>query len=139
MADKQPIIFVVDDNEANLTACKQILKSHYVVYPALSAAKMFDLLKHVKPEMILLDVEMPEMDGYEAITLLKENDALREIPVLFLSAREDAASEAEGINLGAVDFIRKPFGSVLLLKRIETQLSLVHYRKLLEENNIPVT
>ena len=122
MPDKQKIIFVVDDNEANLTVCKQILKSHYVVYPALSAAKLFDLLKHVRPDMILLDVEMPETDGFEAIKMLKDNDAFRDIPVMFLSAREDAASETEGLSLGAVEFIQKPVGSSQLLNRIKTHL-----------------
>ena len=123
MADKDTIIFVVDDNEANLTVCKQILKSHYVVYPALSAAKMFDLLKHITPEIILLDIEMPEMDGYEAIKILKDSETFREIPVIFLSARDDQDSKAEGIQLGAVDFIHKPFSSAQLLERIATQLS----------------
>ena len=122
MADKH-IIFVVDDNEANLTACKQMLKINYVVYPALSAAKMFELLNHVKPALIILDVEMPEMDGFEAIKLLKANDAIRDIPVMFLSAREDAASEEKGMSLGADDFLHKPFSSVMLLKRIEKILA----------------
>ena len=138
MSDKQKIIFVVDDNEANLTACKQVLKSHYVVYPALSAAKMFDLLKHVKPELILLDVEMPEMDGFEAIKILKNNEDFCDIPVMFLSGREDSASETEGINLGAADFIQKPFNSALLLKRIETHLSLINYERNLPERNLPI-
>ena len=119
MADKKSIVFVVDDNEANLTACKQMLKTHYAVYPALSAAKMFELLSHVKPDIILLDVEMPEMDGYEALQILKSHDDHKEIPVMFLSARDDAGSAEHGCSLGAVDFLQKPFSSFMLLKRIE--------------------
>ena len=132
-------IFVVDDNEANLSVCKEILKTSYTVYPFVSAAKMFDLLNHVTPDLILLDVEMPETNGYEAIKLLKKFESFRDIPVIFLSAMNDAQSEAEGLNLGAADYIHKPFISTLLLRRVELHLTLEKYRKLLEEHGIPVT
>jgi len=111
-------IFVIDDNEANLTACKNVLKPFYTVFPIPSAAKMFDLLRHVKPDLILLDVEMPEMDGYEAAGILKKDDAWKGIPLLFLSGRTDDASEKKGLDLGALEFIQKPIVSSVLLDRI---------------------
>ena len=122
MAKEQKIIIVVDDNNANLVACKKILKPYYEVYPVPSAAKMFDLMKHVRPDLILLDVDMPDMNGYEAAGKLQQDDAFREIPIVFLSGRDDATSEMFGLNMGAKDYIHKPFNSELLLKRIEMQL-----------------
>ena len=129
MADEQKIVFVVDDNNANLIACKNILKPHYTVYPAPSTEKMFELLENIKPDLILMDVEMPNIDGYEAARMLKGNEAYKEIPLIFLSARSDAKSEMEGLSLGALDYIHKPFFSALLLRRIEIHLSLFEYKK----------
>ena len=127
---EQKVIIIVDDNDANLTACKKILKPFYIVYPAPSAAKMFDLLEHnIIPDLILLDVEMPDTNGYDAARLLKNIEAYKKIPIMFLTARNDAVSEMEGLNLGALDYIHKPFVSALLLKRIEMHLSLVDYQK----------
>ena len=118
MASKEKIIFVIDDNEANLVACKNILKPYYAVFPVPSAAKMFDLLKHVKPDLILLDVEMPGMNGYEAAKILKNDEAYREIPLIFLSGRTEAEFITEGLKLGALEFIQKPIISDVLLARI---------------------
>jgi putative two-component system response regulator len=122
MTSKQKNIFVVDDNETNLAACKQILKPFYTVYPVISAAKMFDLLDHIKPDLILLDIEMPEMNGLEAVKILKNNDAFKKIPVIFLSARDDTMLETKDMNSGALDFIHKPFVSSQLIERIGTYL-----------------
>ena len=129
MTKDQKIIIVVDDNNSNLTASKEILKPYYVVYPVLSAAKMFDLLEHITPDIILLDVEMPEMNGYEAARKLKGSDAYKNIPLIFLSAHNDPAEEVEGLNLGALDFINKPFVAALLLKKLEIFLSLLDCQK----------
>ena len=135
MTETEKIIIVVDDNNANLIACKSILKPHYLVYPAASSAKMFELLERIKPDLILLDVEMPDIDGHEAIRRLKSNDAYKDVPVIFLSARIDATSEVEGLNLGALDYIHKPFSSAVLLKRIGIHLTLIEYKKIIEEQN----
>jgi putative two-component system response regulator len=74
MTEEQKKIILVDDNDANLTACKKILKPYYAVYPVLSAEKMFDLLEHITPDLILLDVEMPDMNGYDAARTLKNTE-----------------------------------------------------------------
>ena len=133
MKQKQKIIFTVDDNDSNLTVCKQILKPYYSVYPIPSAAKMFALLEHVKPDIILLDVEMPEMNGYEAAKILKSNNATKDIPIIFLTAKIDVLSETEGLSLGALDYIHKPFVSTLLLRRIGIYLSMEDNRSLFGE------
>jgi DNA-binding response OmpR family regulator len=128
-------IIVVDDNPSNLNACKKALKDLYDVYPAPSAEKMFDILTHIMPDLILLDVEMPGIHGYEAIRMLKNNDAYKAIPVIFLSAMDDAQSEMEGLDLGAVDYIHKPFFSNLLIRRIETHIALIDGKKEMLELN----
>ncbi|MCL2070226.1 MAG: response regulator [Treponema sp.] len=135
MTKKPRKIIVVDDNNANLTACKKILRPDYEVFPAPSAAKMFDLLENIKPDLILLDVDMEDVNGYEAAAKLKENASYSDIPFIFLSGRIDATSEMFGLNLGALDYIHKPFVSDLLLRRIETNLSLIESKKMLEEHS----
>ena len=135
MKTEQKKIIVVDDNNANLTACRNILKPHYMVYPAPSAAKMFGLMENLIPDMILMDVDMPEMNGYEAAGRMKKIEAFKNIPLIFLSGRIDPASEIFGLNMGALDYIHKPFVSELLLRRIKTHLSLIEYQKILEEQN----
>jgi DNA-binding response OmpR family regulator len=126
--DKRKII-LVDDNPANLTACKKALKDLYEVFPIPSAEKMFELLEKIIPDLILLDVEMPGINGYEAIRRLKSDGAHKEIPVIFLSAMDDAQSEMKGLELGAVDYIHKPFVSALLTKRIETHIAIIEGKK----------
>jgi putative two-component system response regulator len=118
MVKKKETILVVDDNNINLVACKKILKPFYEVYPVPSATKMFKLMEHVRPDLILLDIEMPDINGYEAARTLKANDVFREIPIIFLTARDDPVSEKLGMNIGATDYIHKPFGSEQLLERI---------------------
>jgi signal transduction histidine kinase len=129
MPDEKTKIIAVDDNIENLTAIKNTLKDIYEIYPTPSASKMFDLLEHIQPDLILLDVEMPEMNGYEAIKKLKSSDKYREIPVIFLTSREDAQSEIEGLKLGALDYVHKPFIAQLLLMRIKTHLSIVGHQR----------
>jgi len=122
-------IILVDDNATNLITGRSILKSSYKVYPALSAAKLFDILDKVIPDLILLDIFMPEMDGYETIIKLKADTRFQEIPVIFLTAMDGEENELKGLELGAADYIAKPFSAPLLLKRIENQLLIAHKTK----------
>ena len=121
-SDRKKII-AVDDNVENLGALKNTLKSMYEVYPCPSAAKMFDILTHIKPDIILLDVEMPETNGYEAIQKLKGGAQYKDIPVIFLTSMDDEESKKKGLDLGAVDYIHKPIDTTSLLQRVETHLS----------------
>jgi putative two-component system response regulator len=135
MKNKKQTIFLVDDNMTNLTAGKTVLKDHYDIFPILSARKLFMVLEIVTPELILLDIEMPEMNGYEALKKLKEKKQTRDIPVIFLTAKSDPGSELEGLSLGAIDYISKPFSPPLLLKRIENHLLMHTQRMALEDYN----
>jgi len=115
-------IIIVDDNMANLTVGRNMLKTFYEVYPAPSAEKLFEILENVIPDLVLLDIEMPEMDGYEAIKKMKADSRFAEIPVIFVTAKSDDISELLGLDLGAVDYVSKPFSAPLLLKRIANHL-----------------
>ena len=126
-------IILVEDNMANLDMGRNMLKTSYEVYPAPSAAKLFDILENVLPDLILLDIEMPEMNGYEAIKKLKADSRFREIPVIFLTAKGDESSELEGFELGAMDYVSKPFSAPLLLKRITNQLLIAQQKRDLKD------
>jgi PAS domain S-box-containing protein len=128
-------IMLVDDNMVNLTMGKDILKASYEVYPLPSGAKLFELLGFVTPDLILLDIEMPEMNGYEVIRRLKSEPRFAGIPVIFLSGRKDEGSELEGLSLGAVDYVSKPFSPALLRTRIENHLFTESQKRQLKELN----
>ena len=124
-------IIVVDDNSAYLTICKKLLGKIYDVYTVLSAQKMFELMEKVNPDLILLDVLMPDINGYDAIKTLKQDDRYKDIPVIFLTGVNDVQNEIEGYELGAADYILKPFNHSLLRRRINTHLTLTrNYRSI---------
>jgi signal transduction histidine kinase len=129
---EQKKIIVVDDIIENLTVIKNILKDQYEVYPCQSASKMFELLEHIKPDLFLLDVKMPEINGYETAKKLKSRDDYKQIPVIFITSLDDAESEMEGLSIGAVDYIHRPYAAHLLSQRIKTHLSMVDRQKEIE-------
>ncbi|MDR3256036.1 MAG: response regulator [Synergistaceae bacterium] len=132
MDNERSMIMIVDDNIANLKVAKNALSDAYDVFTVPSAAKMFDLLERNKPKLILLDIDMPVMDGYEAIKILKNKPGMEDIPVIFLTAKSDAESEIEGLSLGAIDYISKPFMPQLLRKRVELHLTVDAQKHMLE-------
>ena len=132
---KRKKIIAVDDSIPNLTVIKNILKPSYEVYTTSSAAKMFELLTKIMPDLILIDVEMPELNGYEAVRYLKSKWDYSHIPIIFVTSKNDPESEMTGLELGAVDYIYKPFVAPLLLKRIETHLALAENERELQELN----
>ena len=117
-------IFVVDDSDTNLSIAEDALEKQYRVMTLPSAVKMFTLLEKVAPDLILLDIEMPGMDGFEALQKLKAHDAYARIPVIFLTGMTNTSVEAHGFELGVVDFITKPFSVPVLLNRIKTHLNI---------------
>ena len=120
----QKMIFVVDDNDTNLIMASEALEERYRVMTLPSAERMFAILRKIIPDLILLDIEMPDIDGFEALRRLKENELYADIPVMFLTSMTDAAVEARGFELGVVDFIGKPFSAPVLLNRIKTHLNI---------------
>jgi len=117
-------IFMVDDSDTSLSIAKRALEDQYRVLTMSSATRMFILLEKIIPDLILLDIKMPEMDGFEALNILKSKPIYAEIPVMFLTGYSDRDIEAKGFEMGVVDFISKPFSEPVLLKRIKTQLDI---------------
>jgi len=117
-------IFVVDDNNVNLLSADEALSNHYRVFTMPSASSMFQLLEDITPDLILLDIMMPEMDGFEALKILKSEHKYSNIPVIFLTSRNDASTESLGFEMGAIDFISKPFSKPVLLNRLKTHLDI---------------
>lgn len=125
------LILVVDDVSTNLALCKKILhQAGYDTCFAQSGHEALERARAERPNLILLDVMMPEMDGYTVCRQLKLDAATRDIPVIFITAREDEAYEAEGFAAGAVDYILKPISAPRLLARVRNQLSLVRLEQL---------
>ena len=123
MDSEKKLIILVDDNPANLLIGKNVLSDNYVIATAPSASKLFSLLENNKPALILLDIDMPEMDGYAAIKILKAGTQTKDIPVIFLTGMSDAQDEEKGRALGAVDYILKPFDPPSLIACIEKHSS----------------
>jgi len=128
-------IFIIDDNDTNLMAAKSALDGTYKTYALPSAEKMFKIAEKIIPDLILLDVDMPEMDGYQTIKILKEKQETKDIPVIFLTAKTESGNELEGLSLGAIDYITKPFKPALLIKRIEVHLLVQEQKKTLQYFN----
>ena len=127
-------ILLVDDDPKNLQVAMSILKDYNVIY-AQSGEKALELLSKNKFDLILLDIVMPIMDGYSVCSKIKENKDLSYIPIIFLTVKDDEKDIVKGFELGAVDYIIKPFYSEVLLKRVEVHLNLASVTRDLEEVN----
>jgi len=112
-------IVVVDDINFHLLAVQGRLRQHYDIFPANSGEELLKILERTIPELILLDINMPELDGYEIIKILKADSRFADIPVVFLTSEKDRESIIKGLRLGAADFISKPFSDSQLIECIE--------------------
>ena len=119
---EKKIIMVVDDTPSNLQYAMEVLSELYKVVPVKSGEAALSAIQKITPDLILLDIEMPEMDGFETISKIKSNEKYAKIPVIFLTSHTDKENEIRGFNEGAVDFIMKPFVPEIMLVRIATQL-----------------
>ncbi|MGC2528281.1 MAG: SpoIIE family protein phosphatase [Candidatus Acidiferrum sp.] len=129
-AIEKKLILVVDDAPANLQVVRSILKDDFMIRIATSGAKALDLVKaKPQPDLILLDVEMPEMDGYEVCGILKATPETRDIPVIFLTGKTETDDETKGFEVGAVDYIHKPFSPAVVKARVHTHLVLREARE----------
>ena len=129
MDNQRKTIFLVDDDMTNLTIGKKALAGTYNVFTLNAGQVMLNMLENITPNLILLDVNMPEMDGYQAIEKLKSNPATAKIPVIFLTALTTEETELKGLSMGAIDYITKPFSPQLLLKRLEVHLLVEEQRR----------
>jgi len=115
-------IFVVDDNSTNLLLADELLSDDYEVITMASVPKMFELIEKITPDLILLDIMMPDVSGFDALEQLKADIRYKEIPVIFLTSKTDEAAETKGFEMGIADFITKPFFAPVLLSRIKSIL-----------------
>ena len=130
---KKPKVLIIDDAMANIKVLGAALKSDYKILFAMNALDGINSAVENKPDIILLDVIMPEMDGYEACRRLKADEKTRAIPVIFITSRTGEEDEQHGLDLGAVDYIHKPFSPSLVKARLHNQIELKNHRDHLEE------
>ncbi|MCL2230009.1 MAG: response regulator [Treponema sp.] len=130
-------IIYVDDVNTSLLTLKRRLSGYHEVYPAESADMLFKALEKIKPDIILLDINMPDHDGYEIIEKLKKDERYKYIPVIFITSQHDRDSVVRGLTFGAVDFIVKPFETMSLIECIERHVTDSRSGKNKEDNNKP--
>lgn len=122
----QKIILAIDDEPNNLNLLLQVMRDKYRLVFANNGAKGLELASRIQPDLILLDIMMPGLDGYEVCRRLKADARVSHIPVIFLTAMTATEDEARGFDAGAVDYVQKPISVPILLRRVATHLSLVH-------------
>jgi phosphoserine phosphatase RsbU/P len=138
-ADQKKTVLLVDDAPANIQIVNSILKDIYKIRIATSGAKALELAKVTPtPDLILLDVMMPEMDGYEVCTQLKLRSETRDIPVIFLTGQTNVDEETRGFDVGAVDYIHKPFSPAVVKARVQTHLVLRGIREQLAQQLLAI-
>ena len=125
-------ILMVDDVATNLICASEVLRSDYDVSTAKSGRQALLMLNEMVPDLIMLDINMPQMDGFEVFSRLKENPEWGDIPVIFLTAESDMVNEAKCLSMGAMDFIKKPFDPMVMKARIDKILSISEEKKQLE-------
>lgn len=134
--NKRPRILVVDDVPINIHVVSLVLKSDYEIIVAQDGSTALELAhRSDKPDLILLDVVMPHMGGFEVCRRLKESEATRDIPVIFVTAKNETGDEEQGFRLGAADYITKPFEPPIVRARVKTHLELKFKREELEQKN----
>ena len=119
----KPIILAVDDTPENLDVVKGILAPENIVRVAINGMVALKIAQKQSPDLILLDINMPGMDGYEVCSNLKSDESTAHIPVIFLTAELDSASKQKGLELGAVDYVTKPINPEVLKESVRRQLS----------------
>ena len=134
MSENEKRILIVDDTPTNIRVLVPILMEHdkFQINIANNGRDALKLLEKVKPDLILLDIMMPEMDGFETCQIIKQDESLKDIPVIFLTAKNETEDLARGFELGAADFVSKPFNSVELMARVKTHIELKTNRDLLK-------
>lgn len=131
---KKQSILIVDDEPINIQLLGQALTTQYTIKTATSGHKALDIIQSAdKPDLILLDIKMPDLDGYQVLAQIKSDESTQKIPVIFITSTDDADEEAKGLNLGAMDYITKPFNTTVVHARVRNQLALKQKSDLLEQ------
>ncbi|MDP2893869.1 MAG: diguanylate cyclase [Sulfurimonas sp.] len=129
-----PTVLIVDDMAANIAILSDLLQSSYKIKIAKSGQRALEIAKSKeKPDLILLDIEMPQMSGYDVCKILKSSSETRNIPIIFVTAKNDTMDEEYGLNLGAIDYIKKPFHPAIIKIRVKNHMDLKLKSDKLEE------
>ena len=134
---KKYTVLVIDDDPLNIVTLSQILSDEFTVLAGKGGINGIETAKNMLPDIILLDVVMPDMNGFEVITALKTDDYTKNIPIIFVTANDNLQSEEQGLYLGAADYINKPFTSRIVKLRIRNQLRIIEQLKLIQELTVP--
>ena len=130
--EKKNSLLIVDDDVSNLLELTQILQPEYRIYTAKDGASALERAKKSLPDLILLDIIMPDMNGFDVIAELKKDISIKDIPVIFITGISEDENESAGLSIGAVDYIRKPFNAAIVLIRVRHQIQIINLRHDLE-------
>lgn len=133
MHNDRPHILIVDDTEANVDLLDEVLHSNFELSVAMNGEDALNAAQNAPPDLILLDIMMPSMDGFEVCRRLKADPKTHKIPIIFITARNETVDEAKGFTVGAVDYILKPISPPIVLARIRTHLALADQQKTCEK------
>jgi len=136
MNREKPLILIVDDVPDNLEILYEVLKNDYEITAAINGEKAINLARKLVPDLILLDIMMPVMDGFEACEKLKQNSTTKHIPVIFLTAANKVEHKKKGFELGAVDYVTKPFELPEILARVKNHIEIKQLREQLEHEKM---
>lgn len=136
MTEEKKTILIVDDTPTNIDVVMRVLSQIYHVQAAINGELALKIIAKKVPDLILLDIMMPGIDGYETCRRIKANPETANIPVIFLTAKSEAEDEEKGLSAGAVDYMAKPLSPPLLKQRIKTQLLIKEYHTILVEQNL---
>ena len=129
-------ILIVDDETSNIAGLTRILRPEYTVCAAKNGAAALEAAEKFLPDVILLDIIMPEMDGYAVIAALKRSEKTRHIPVIFITGLKGVEDEEKGLALGAADYIPKPFRPATIKLRVQNQMKMINQTRLIIEKEI---
>jgi diguanylate cyclase (GGDEF)-like protein len=133
---KKLSILIVDDEKSNIDVLNHILKDKYKIYIAKNGENAIRIARDSQPDLILLDIVMPDKNGYEVLVELKESNLTQNIPVIFITGQDSKEAEVKGLSLGAVDYITKPFHNIIVEARVCTQMKLVEQMRTIERMSI---
>jgi len=122
MNNNRNTILIIDDEPNNITALTEILESDYDIFAVVDSTEAVETVYDIMPSVILLDIVMPEMDGYEVISKLKASEQTRDIPVIFITGLNSVEAEEHGLALGAADYIPKPFHAPIVNEKVKNTI-----------------
>jgi diguanylate cyclase (GGDEF)-like protein len=130
---KKNSVLVVDDENSNIMMLTHILSPVYTVYAVKNGLKAIEAAEKYLPDVVLLDIVMPDMDGYAVIAALKDSDNTRDIPVIFITGLSNSEDEEKGLNMGASDYISKPFSPAIVNLRVKNQIKMLNQLRIIEQ------